>query len=294
MSEEYQTVERNREAGSIGIGAMIVFIALILVAAVASTIIIKTAEELQQNAESTSDDTRKEISGKVNIIQIIVNGSSGNDIDSLIVTAKIASGSTDVQVQDIEWAIICGGSNGFGLVTGNLGTTDPAGGQILAADKERVNADKLDGSDYTATSGTLTISAGSTSGTFNVPVLHDTLDEANETATITLSNASNATISDSTATLTITDDDATPSFTIADVTTGNENAANHAFTVSLSAVSGRDVAVDYATSDGTATAGADNCLLPSCLLHSGQTIFVSDTELEKTSSSNKCPQLAHW
>ena len=151
MSEEYQTVERNREAGSIGIGAMIVFIALILVAAVASTIIIKTAEELQQNAESTSDDTRKEISGKVNIIQIIVNGSSGNDIDSLIVTAKIASGSTDVQVQDIEWAIICGGSNGFGLITGNLGTTDPAGGQILAADKESVNADYLDGSDYAAT-----------------------------------------------------------------------------------------------------------------------------------------------
>ena len=151
MSEEYQTVERNREEGSIGIGAMIVFIALILVAAVASTIIIKTAEELQQNAESTSDDTRKEISGKVNIIQIIVNGSSGSDIDSLIVTAKIASGSTDVQVQDIEWAIICGGSNGFGLVTGNLGTTDPAGGQILTADKESVNADYLDGSDYAAT-----------------------------------------------------------------------------------------------------------------------------------------------
>ena len=54
MSEEYQTVERNREEGSIGIGAMIVFIALILVAAVASTIIIKTAEELQQNAEQPS------------------------------------------------------------------------------------------------------------------------------------------------------------------------------------------------------------------------------------------------
>ena len=88
---------------------------------------------------------------EVNIIQILVNGSSGNDIDSLIVTAKIASGSTDVQVQDIEWAIICGGSNGFGLITGNLGTTDPAGGQILAADKESVNADYLDGSDYAAT-----------------------------------------------------------------------------------------------------------------------------------------------
>ena len=65
MSERNQIVERNREEGSIGIGAMIVFIALILVAAVASTIIIKTAEELQQNAEQTSSDTRKEISGKI-------------------------------------------------------------------------------------------------------------------------------------------------------------------------------------------------------------------------------------
>ena len=36
----------NDDRASIGIGAMIVFIALILVAAVASTIIIKTAEEL--------------------------------------------------------------------------------------------------------------------------------------------------------------------------------------------------------------------------------------------------------
>ena len=53
MSERNQIVERNREEGSIGIGAMIGFIALILVAAVASTIIIKTAEELQQNAEQT-------------------------------------------------------------------------------------------------------------------------------------------------------------------------------------------------------------------------------------------------
>ena len=151
MSEEYQTVERNREAGSIGIGAMIVFIALILVAAVASTIIIKTAEELQQNAESTSDDTRKEISGKVNIIQILVNGTGTTDLDSLIVTAKIASGSTDVQVQDIDWVIVCGGTNGFGLITGNLGTTDSSGGAITAARSESVNADYLDGSDYAAT-----------------------------------------------------------------------------------------------------------------------------------------------
>ena len=71
--------------------------------------------------------------------------------------------------------------------------------------------------DYTATSGTLTISAGDTTGTIPITVLADTLDEANETVTMTLSSASNATISDATGTFTITDDDATPSLSINDV-----------------------------------------------------------------------------
>ena len=53
------------ERGSIGIGAMIVFIALILVAAVASTIIIKTIEDLQQNGETTSSGSRNLISNRV-------------------------------------------------------------------------------------------------------------------------------------------------------------------------------------------------------------------------------------
>ena len=131
MSEYNQTVERNQEAGSIGIGAMIVFIALILVAAVASTIIIKTAEELQQNAESTSDDTRKEISGKISIINMIVNGSDGTDINSVIVTAKVASGSTDVLVNNIDFMVSCGDTASFGIVTGNLGTESPWG-QVIA------------------------------------------------------------------------------------------------------------------------------------------------------------------
>ncbi len=151
MSEEYQLTTRDREeAGSIGIGAMIVFIALILVAAVASTIIIKTAEELQQNAESTSDDTRKEISGKVNVLQILVNGTgttTTENADSFIVIAKIASGSQEVQVQDIDWVVTCGGT-AYGLITGNLGTTDSGGGAIVAP--ESINADYLSGVDYAA------------------------------------------------------------------------------------------------------------------------------------------------
>ena len=155
MSEEYQTVERNREAGSIGIGAMIVFIALILVAAVASTIIIKTAEELQQNAEQTSSDTRKEISGKINIIQALVNTSDGTDVDSMVFTAKVASGSTNLLVNNINWVLTCGDATTYGMVAANLGTDAPWGDTIVdtaAADTwELVNAETLAGVAHSAT-----------------------------------------------------------------------------------------------------------------------------------------------
>ena len=154
MSEYDQTVERNQEEGSIGIGAMIVFIALILVAAVASTIIIKTAEELQQNAESTSDDTRKEISGKISIINMIVNGTDGTDLNSVIVTAKVASGSTDVLVNNIDFMVTCGDATSFGIVTGNLGTDAPWGQAIAGIDGANLagaDAPVRDGDDGDAT-----------------------------------------------------------------------------------------------------------------------------------------------
>ena len=160
MSEEYHTVERNRDEGSIGIGAMIVFIALILVAAVASTIIIKTAEELQQNAEATSDDTRKEISGKISILQVLVNTSSittnaaDTNVDSLIITAKVASGSTDVLVNNVEWLLTCGDDTVYGVVSGNLGTDSSwgeAAGVGSGTGHPDTNAMSLDGTRLAAT-----------------------------------------------------------------------------------------------------------------------------------------------
>ena len=129
MSEEYQTVERNREAGSIGIGAMIVFIALILVAAVASTIIIKTAEELQQNAEQTSSDTRQQISGKVALTDLIVATTAddigaGTHVATFDVVWRVSSGSTGIYPADVSYYITCDLSAhtglGLGFDDGNL------------------------------------------------------------------------------------------------------------------------------------------------------------------------------
>ena len=61
------------------------------------------------------------------------------------------------------------------------------------------------GTDYTLANGTLTINAGSTSGTITIgSIVNDSLDEPNETVVVTLSNPSNATLgSDDTHTYTI-------------------------------------------------------------------------------------------
>ena len=114
------------------------------------------------------------------------------------------------------------------------------------------------GSDYTPTSGTLTFAPGALTQTVSVPILSDAIDENNERFVVNLSNPINATIADAQGLGTINDNDPTPSLTIsnASITEGSVTA-NASFTVTLSAVSGRTVTVNYTTADGTAKQPGD-------------------------------------
>ena len=69
------------------------------------------------------------------------------------------------------------------------------------------------GTDFAEASGTLTFSAGTTSKTVTVSTTEDTTREDDETFTVTLTNPSNATLGDATATGTIEDDDEGPPLT---------------------------------------------------------------------------------
>lgn len=116
------------------------------------------------------------------------------------------------------------------------------------------------GSDFTASAVSgLTIPAGQSSASFQVPVHGDTEVEDHETFAVHLSNAANATIANAQALGRITNDDmATLSVADVAVSEGGAGATSTAtFTVRLSAPMPNPVFYDIATGGGTATAGND-------------------------------------
>lgn len=99
-----QTNLEEDKFAAIGIGAMIVFIALILVAAVAAAVIIQTAEKLQQNAQSTGEDTADSMNGKLMISQIYSGTSAVTDYE---VYARLSPGSDSIASTTIFYQLIC-------------------------------------------------------------------------------------------------------------------------------------------------------------------------------------------
>ncbi|MBN1510139.1 MAG: DUF4347 domain-containing protein [Sedimentisphaerales bacterium] len=134
----------------------------------------------------------------------------------------------------------------------------PSSAQTVTVNYATSNGTATAGSDYTATNGTLTFSPSQTSQQINVPILGDYVIEGDETFTMTLSGATNATIATGTATGTIQNDDAAGTLTLSSSTYNvNEDGGTVTITVDRSGGLASGVGVSYATSNGTATAGSD-------------------------------------
>jgi hypothetical protein len=115
--------------------------------------------------------------------------------------------------------------------------------------------------DYTATAGTLTFAPGETSKTVSVLITQDDIFEGDEAFTLTLSAPSGGAVLSGTATATIniTDDDPFPTLDIFDAraSEGHSGTKEMEFLVTLKGRTIHTVTVNFATSDGTATAGSD-------------------------------------
>ncbi len=132
-------------------------------------------------------------------------------------------------------------------------TLSMASGQPVTVNFATANDTAAAGSDYQATSGTLTFAPGETSKTISVLVNGDRLAEANEGFVVTLSGETNAILANIQGAGTIVDDE--PRISISDVTK-TEGRKNHTtlftFTVTLSAAYDQPVTMSYRTADSTA------------------------------------------
>ena len=157
------------------------------------------------------------------------------------------------------------------------------------------NGTAVAGTDYTASSGTLSWAAGdSTAKTISVPVIDEQLTSGSKTFGVTLSAPTGGAAlgTPSTATVTITDNDVVPG-TIQLSASGystSESAGTVTLTVNRTGGTSGAVSVSYATSNGTAVAGTDYTAASGTLSwaagdNTAKTISVPVTDEHLTSGS---------
>ncbi len=127
----------------------------------------------------------------------------------------------------------------------------------VSVDFTTVNGTALAGSDYTTNSGTLSFAAGETTNTIDIQLADDFTYEANETFQIRLSNVSNTILGAGTNTVTIDDDDISYVGFVSTAESAGELDGSITLIVERTGSTNTSVSVAYATSNLTATAGAD-------------------------------------
>ena len=120
----------KNDQGQVGIGTLIIFIAMVLVAAVAAAVLIQTSGVLQQKAADTGTEAIQEVSGNIVVETITGERNSASDakLEVYNLTIKAAAGAGGI---DLEQMIITAGSatelvylNHSGNLSGTTFTTN--------------------------------------------------------------------------------------------------------------------------------------------------------------------------
>ena len=96
--------KKLNDTGAIGIGAMIVLIAMILVAGVAASVLISTSNTLQSQAMKTGAQTTREVASGISVFGVIgqvnMTGTTYNDLQKIAVTVSPKPGSEKIDLNN--------------------------------------------------------------------------------------------------------------------------------------------------------------------------------------------------
>ncbi|MFC7135868.1 archaellin/type IV pilin N-terminal domain-containing protein [Halobaculum litoreum] len=97
----FEFVTDEDERGQVGIGTLIVFIAMVLVAAIAAGVLINTAGFLQSKAQETGTQSSKQVSNRLQEVATVGNVTPAGQIDEVNVTVTQAPGAGEIDLENV-------------------------------------------------------------------------------------------------------------------------------------------------------------------------------------------------